>query len=99
MHLSYTVGPCLLARYAAVDFSRFEEPRPVGYAELSGRYRRLRHELDAAYAVPVWNSSRIDQITEQMLEVERALAAVERDAPRGMPPEWHGAAAGDAAGA
>jgi len=50
----------------------------VGYAELSGRYRRLRSELDAAYAVPVWNSSRIDQITEQMLEVERALAAAQR---------------------
>ena len=49
----------------------------MGYAELNGRYRRLRSELDAAYAVPVWNSSRIDQITEQMLEVERALAAAE----------------------
>lgn len=50
----------------------------MGYAELNGRYRRLRSELDAAYAVPVWNSSRIDQITEQMLEVERALAAAQR---------------------
>ena len=50
----------------------------MGYAELNGRYRRLRSELDAAYAVPVWNSRRIDQITEQMLEVERALAAAER---------------------
>ncbi|HUP06311.1 MAG TPA: hypothetical protein VMU47_04120 [Caldimonas sp.] len=47
----------------------------MGYAELSGRYRRLRSELDAAYAV--WNSSRIDQIAEQMAEVERALASVE----------------------
>lgn len=47
----------------------------MGYAELSGRYRRLRSELDAAYAV--WNSSRIDQITEQMVEVERALASAE----------------------
>jgi hypothetical protein len=53
----------------------------VGYAELNGRYRRLRSELDAAYAVPVWNSHRIDQITEQMLEVERALAAVQRGEP------------------
>ena len=50
----------------------------MGDAELNGRYRRLRSELDAAYAVPVWNSSRIDQITEQMLEVERALAAAQR---------------------
>ena len=50
----------------------------MGDAELNGRYRRLRSELDAAYAVPVWNSQRIDQITEQMLEVERALAAAQR---------------------
>ena len=49
----------------------------MGYAELSGRYRRLRSELDAAYAV--WNSSRIDQIAEQMVEVERALASAESE--------------------
>jgi hypothetical protein len=53
----------------------------VGYAELSGRYRRLRSELDAAYAV--WNSTRIDQIAEQMAEVERALASAEQGPPRG----------------
>ena len=54
----------------------------MGDAELNGRYRRLRSELDAAYAVPVWNSQRIDQITEQMLEVERALAAAQRGEAR-----------------
>ena len=53
----------------------------MGYAELSGQYRRLRSELDAAYAV--WNSSRIDQIAEQMVEVERALASAESAARRG----------------
>jgi hypothetical protein len=47
----------------------------VRYAELSGRYRRLRSELDAAFAV--WNITRIDQIAEQMAEVERALASAE----------------------
>ena len=47
----------------------------MGYAELSGTYQRLRSELDAAYARPVWNSSRIDEITEQMIRVERALAS------------------------
>jgi hypothetical protein len=67
----------------------------VGYAELSGRYRRLRSELDAAYAV--WNSSRIDQITEQMVEVERALASAEHGR-RGRS-EWSEAGAVDGASA
>jgi len=67
----------------------------VGYAELSGRYRRLRSELDAAYAV--WNSSRIDQITEQMVEVERALASAEY-AGRGRR-DWNDAGPRDGAAA
>ena len=66
----------------------------MGYAELSGRYRRLRSELDAAYAV--WNSSRIDQITEQMVEVELALASAEHGR-RGRS-EWNDGA-GDGAAA
>jgi len=65
----------------------------VGYAELSGRYRRLRSELDAAYAV--WNSNRIDQITEQMVEVERALASAEHGR-RGRT-EWSDAGSADGA--
>ena len=68
----------------------------MGYAELSGRYRRLRSELDAAYAV--WNSSRIDQITEQMLEVERALASAEH-AGRGARGDWMDSGAADGASA
>ena len=67
----------------------------MGYAELSGRYRRLRSELDAAYAV--WNSSRIDQITEQMVEVERALASAEY-ARRGRS-DWNDAGPLDGAAA
>ena len=51
----------------------------MGYAELNGRYRRLRTELDAAYARPVWNSSRIDQIAAQIVQVELALASAQHD--------------------
>ena len=45
--------------------------------DLHGRYRHLREELDAAYAEPVWNSSRIDQIADQMIPVEYALASLQ----------------------
>ena len=69
----------------------------MGYQDLNGQYRRLRSELDAAYSGPVWNSSRIDQIAEQMLEVERALASVEQGARRGA--EWTDASASGSASA
>jgi hypothetical protein len=68
----------------------------VGYEELNGHYRRLRNELDAAYAVPVWNTSRIDRITEQILEVERAIAAAERGNARSGPLDAQGSPASDA---
>jgi hypothetical protein len=45
--------------------------------ELNGRYRDLRTELDAAYAAPVWDSNRIDRITEELAPVELALASFE----------------------
>lgn len=54
----------------------------MGYAELNGRYQRLRSELDAAYAGPVWNSSRIDQIAAQIVQVELALASAEQGTNR-----------------
>jgi hypothetical protein len=60
-----------------------------GYAELNGRYQRLRSELDAAYARPVWNSARIDEIAAQMAEVERALASSNRKG--GLAGSWHDA--------
>jgi hypothetical protein len=47
----------------------------VGYAELTGKYQRLRSELDAAYSGPVWNSRHIDRIAEELSEVEFALAS------------------------
>lgn len=42
--------------------------------ELQRRYQHLRHELDEAYAAETWDARRIDDITEQMLPLERALA-------------------------
>lgn len=45
--------------------------------ELNGRYRDLRSALDAAYAEPVWDSNRINRITEELAPVELALASFE----------------------
>ena len=45
--------------------------------ELNGRYQDLRTELDAAYTAPVWDSNRINRITEEMAPVELALASFE----------------------
>ncbi len=51
--------------------------------ELNGRYHHLRHELDAAYAEPVWDSSRINRIAEELIPVELALASFEYQHPNG----------------
>ena len=45
--------------------------------ELNGKYQHLRSELDAAYAAPVWDSQRINQIATEMIPVELALASLE----------------------
>ena len=45
--------------------------------ELNGKYQHLRTELDAAYAAPVWDSHRINQIATEMIPVELALASLE----------------------
>lgn len=52
--------------------------------ELNGRYQHLRTELDAAYAEPVWDSSRINRIAEQLIPVELALASIGCQPPRGQ---------------
>jgi hypothetical protein len=44
--------------------------------ELNGKYQHLRTELDAAYAEPVWDSQRIDQIAAELIPVELALASL-----------------------
>ena len=49
--------------------------------ELNGRYQHLRIELDAAYTAPVWDSNRINRITEEMAPVELALASYECGRP------------------
>ncbi|HEX7441114.1 MAG TPA: hypothetical protein VF319_13560 [Caldimonas sp.] len=49
----------------------------MGIAELNSQYQCLRSELDAAYAVPEWNSSRIDRITVRIAQVELALASAQ----------------------
>jgi hypothetical protein len=51
--------------------------------ELNGKYEHLRSELDAAYAAPVWDSNRINLITEQLVPVELALASIQ--SPRNNP--------------
>ena len=50
--------------------------------ELNGKYEHLRSELDAAYAAPVWDSQRINLITEQLVPVELALASIQ--SPRNL---------------
>ncbi len=45
--------------------------------ELNGKYEVLRTELDAAYSAPVWDSHRINLITEQLVPVELALASIQ----------------------
>jgi hypothetical protein len=76
MTLSYT------ADEAALPISRpgnqfFSRSDPVGEAELNGKYRRLRSELDAAYTRAEWDSGRIDRIADEIVEVELALASVQ----------------------
>ncbi len=36
-------------------------------------YEKLRYELEAAYAAPVWDSVRIDRIAAEMARVELVL--------------------------
>lgn len=42
-------------------------------ANVIGRYQQLRADLEAAYAEPVWDSLRIDQLAEDIAAAERAL--------------------------
>lgn len=55
----------------------------MGFAELNGKYQRLRSELDAAYSGPVWNSRRIDEIAEQIVKIEFALASAQHNGHAG----------------
>ncbi|NUZ07808.1 hypothetical protein [Piscinibacter koreensis] len=44
-------------------------------SELMNEYERLRRQLEAAYAAPVWDSGRIDGIIDAIAQVERTLGA------------------------
>lgn len=44
-------------------------------SDLHSKYQRLRTELEAAYAAPVWNSREIDQIADEIVRTEKALAS------------------------
>jgi hypothetical protein len=45
------------------------------WPELVDEYERLRGQLEAAYAAPVWDSGRIDRIVDAIAPIERALGA------------------------
>ena len=77
MTLSYTVDEAGLP-ISRPDNQHFRRSEPVGEAELNGKYRRLRSELDAAYAREEWDTGRIDRIADEIVEVELALASVQR---------------------
>ena len=42
--------------------------------ELGTRYSRLRTELARAYEAPVWDSRRIDGLTDAIADIESAIA-------------------------
>jgi len=44
-------------------------------AELEGHYERLKGELARAYSSPVWDSSRIDRLAQEMLAIERIASS------------------------
>ncbi len=44
--------------------------------QLSGRYRRLKDELAAAYAEQPWPTGRIDRLAQEIAETEQAIAGV-----------------------
>jgi hypothetical protein len=46
-------------------------------SHLRDTYIQLRHQLDAAYAAPVWDSQQIDRITDQLSPLEIALASAQ----------------------
>ncbi len=69
--------------------------------QLTGKYARLRNELEAAYAEPEWSAcriGRIDRIAGELLEIEQLLASgnYRRQA---MTVDLQAHAVGDAAGA
>ena len=55
--------------------------------QLAGKYTRLRHELEQAYAEPLSNGSRsglIDRIAAELLDLERRLALLQAGSPEAL---------------
>lgn len=48
----------------------------MGFAQLIGRYRRLKQELAVAYSDRPWHSGRIDRLTYEIAATEQELAAM-----------------------
>lgn len=48
----------------------------MGFTELTGKYHRLRNELEEAYSAPAWNRPRIDRIADEIVATERALSTL-----------------------
>ncbi|MET0349113.1 MAG: hypothetical protein ABW067_04935 [Rhizobacter sp.] len=48
----------------------------MGFTELTGKYHRLRGELEEAYSAPAWNRPKIDRIADEIVATERALATL-----------------------
>jgi hypothetical protein len=46
----------------------------MGQTELSGKYKRLRRELEEAYTAPAWNNAKIDRLADEIVATELALA-------------------------
>ncbi len=42
--------------------------------ELLGKHNRLREELSAAYAQPVWDTAYMQRVTSELAAVERLLS-------------------------
>jgi hypothetical protein len=49
--------------------------------QLTGRYRRLKDELAAAYAQAPWPTGRIDRLASEIAETEREIAALGAQLP------------------
>ena len=49
--------------------------------QLTGRYRRLKDELAAAYAQATWPTGRIDRLASEISETEREIAALGAQIP------------------
>ena len=49
----------------------------MGFTELTGKYRRLRSELEEAYAAPAWNRPKIDRIADEIVATEWALSTLQ----------------------